>query len=51
VKMPKGVFQSNSHLYDQPTVYQRFSERDIDWAIYFVDFSAVHHPMAEFLKL
>jgi phospholipase C len=38
VKMPNGVFEPNLHLYDQPTVYQRLSEKNIDWAIYYGDF-------------
>jgi phospholipase C len=38
VKMPNGVFHPNLHLYDQPTVYQRLSEKNIDWAIYYGDF-------------
>ena len=38
VKMPNGVFQPNLHVYDQATVYQRLSERNIDWAIYYGDF-------------
>jgi phospholipase C len=60
VKMPNGVFNPNIHLYDQPTVYQRLSERNIDWAIYYGDFpqSLVltqqlarldhYHPMGQF---
>src|SRR5580698_10219743 len=38
VKMPNGVFEPNLHLYDQATVYQRLSEKNIDWAIYYGDF-------------
>ena len=38
VKMPNGIFQPNLHLYDQPTVYQRLSERSVDWAVYYGDF-------------
>jgi phospholipase C len=36
--MPNGTFQPNLHRYDQPTVYERLSERNIDWAIYYGDF-------------
>jgi phospholipase C len=38
VKMPNGIFQPNLHLYDEMTVYERLSERGIDWAIYYGDF-------------
>jgi phospholipase C len=38
VKMPNGLFQPNLHLYNQPTVYQRLSEKNIEWAIYYGDF-------------
>ncbi len=38
VKMPNGIFQPNLHLYDQPTVYERLSDKGIDWAIYYGDF-------------
>jgi phospholipase C len=38
VDMPDGVFHPNLHLYDQPTVYERLSEKNIDWAIYYGDF-------------
>jgi phospholipase C len=38
VKMPNGIFQPNLHCYDQPTVYDRLSEKNIDWRIYFGDF-------------
>jgi phospholipase C len=60
VKMPNGIFQPNLHIYDQPTVYQRMSEQNIDWAIYYGDFpqSIVmtqqwgllghYHPMDDF---
>ncbi len=60
VKMPNGVFHPNLHLYDQPTVYQRLSEQNIDWAIYYGDFPQSiamtqqwqhldrYHPMAQF---
>lgn len=34
VKMPSGVFDSNWHCYDQLTVYQRLSEKNISWKIY-----------------
>jgi phospholipase C len=35
--MPEGFFHPGIHLYDQPTVYQRLSERGISWRIYFGD--------------
>ncbi len=35
--MPAGFLQPAIHLYDQPTVYQRLSERNIPWEIYFGD--------------
>jgi phospholipase C len=35
--MPNGFFQPAIHLYDQPTVYQRLSERGISWEIYYGD--------------
>jgi phospholipase C len=38
VRMPNGTFLPDVHLYDQPTVYQRLSERNVDWAIYYGDF-------------
>lgn len=38
VKMPNGVFHPNLHLYNQPTVYQRLSEKEVPWAIYYGDF-------------
>jgi phospholipase C len=62
VKMPNGVFHPNLHIYDQPTVYERLSERNIDWGIYYGDFpqSIVmtrqwlypgrYHRMQEFLE-
>ena len=34
VKMPNGVFDSNWHYYDQPTVYDRLCEKNISWKIY-----------------
>jgi phospholipase C len=34
VKMPAGVFDPNWHCYDQPTVYERLSEKSIEWSIY-----------------
>jgi len=36
--MPDGIFHPDIHLYDQPTVYQRFFEAGISWSIYFGDF-------------
>ncbi|MHB8655571.1 MAG: alkaline phosphatase family protein [Terriglobia bacterium] len=44
VKMPSGVFDKNWHLYDQPTVYDRLSERNISWKIY-------HHGMPQSLAM
>ena len=38
VDMPNGFFHPGIHLYDQPTVYQRLSEQDISWGIYYGDF-------------
>jgi phospholipase C len=35
--MPNGFFQPAIHLYDQPTVYQRLSQRGISWEIYYGD--------------
>jgi len=37
VDMPNGFFHPGIHLYDQPTVYQRLSEKGISWKIYFGD--------------
>jgi phospholipase C len=34
VKMPSGIFDPNWHLYDQTTVYERLSDRNISWRIY-----------------
>jgi len=34
VKMPSGIFDPNWHLYDQATVYDRLSEKNISWRIY-----------------
>ncbi len=36
--MPDGIFHPDIHLYDQPTVYQRLSEANISWSIYYGDF-------------
>lgn len=44
VKMPNGVFDRNWHLYDQPTVYDRLSERNVSWKIY-------HHGMPQSLVM
>ena len=44
VKMPSGVFDKNWHLYDQTTVYDRLSERNILWKIY-------HHGMPQSLVM
>lgn len=51
VKMPNGVLQPNLHLYDQPTVYQRLSEQNIDWAIYYGDFPQSLVMTAQWLHL
>lgn len=37
VDMPNGFFQPAIHLYDQPTVYGRLSERGVAWKIYYGD--------------
>ncbi len=37
VNMPNGFFHPAIHCYDQPTVYQRLSERGKSWKIYFGD--------------
>lgn len=37
VDMPSGFFHPALHLYDQPTVYQRLSEKNISWRIYYGD--------------
>jgi phospholipase C len=38
VDMPNGFFHPGIHLYDQPTVYQRLTERGTSWKIYYGDF-------------
>lgn len=38
VDMPNGFFHPGIHCYDQPTVYERLSEKKISWKIYFGDF-------------
>ena len=35
--MPDGFFHPAIHFYDQPTVFQRLSEREVDWRIYYGD--------------
>ncbi len=35
--MPAGIFHPHLHNYDQPTVFQRLSEKGISWRIYFGD--------------
>jgi phospholipase C len=35
--MPEGIFHPHIHLYDQPTVFERLSEKGIPWRIYFGD--------------
>ena len=37
VDMPSGFFHPAIHLYDQPTVYQRLEERNVNWRIYYGD--------------
>jgi phospholipase C len=37
VDMPSGFFHPALHLYDQPTVYQRLTEKNIVWRIYYGD--------------
>ncbi len=37
VDMPEGFLNPGVHLYDQPTVYQRLSERNVSWRIYYGD--------------
>jgi phospholipase C len=44
VKMPNGVFDKNWHCYDQTTLYDRLSERNILWKIY-------HHGMPQSLVM
>jgi len=38
VDMPDGSYNPHLHWYDQPTVYQRLSEKNITWGIYYGDF-------------
>lgn len=35
--MPDGFFHPAIHLYDQPTVFERLSEKHVDWRIYYGD--------------
>jgi phospholipase C len=35
--MPDGIFHPALHLYDQPTVFQRLSEKNVSWRIYYGD--------------
>lgn len=37
VDMPSGFFDPAIHLYNQPTVFQRLSEKNISWRIYYGD--------------
>jgi phospholipase C len=37
VKMPNGIMNLNLHWYDQPTIFDRLSEKSIDWRVYFGD--------------
>lgn len=37
VDMPSGFFNPAIHVYDQPTVYQRLSEKNVSWRIYYGD--------------
>jgi phospholipase C len=34
LKMPTGIFDSNFHLYDQDTIYDRLNQKKISWKIY-----------------
>lgn len=34
LKMPSGIFDSNFHLYDQDTIFDRLNEKNISWRIY-----------------
>ncbi len=34
IKMPSGVFDPNWHCYDQPTIYDRLSDKSVTWKIY-----------------
>ena len=35
--MPGGIFRPDIHLYNQPTVFQRLSEQNVSWRIYYGD--------------
>jgi phospholipase C len=62
VTMPSGIMDLNLHWYDQPTVFDRLNQEQIDWKVYFGDIpvsmilvdqwepeNAVRHrPMLEF---
>jgi phospholipase C len=37
VKMPHGIMNLNLHWYDQPTVFDRLNEKNLDWRVYFGD--------------
>jgi phospholipase C len=37
IDMPSGFFNPTIHLYDQTTVYQRLSEKNVSWRIYYGD--------------
>ena len=38
VKMPNGIMDLNLHWYDQPTIFDRFNEKNLSWKVYFGDF-------------
>jgi phospholipase C len=62
VKMASGIFDPNWHVYDQDTIFDRLSERNKSWAIYYGDvpFSLLlshellhpfsFHPMNDFYE-
>ncbi len=37
ITMPDGILNPDLHWYDQPTIYERMSEANIRWAIYYTD--------------
>jgi len=39
VTMPEGLFSWNLHWYDQPTIFDRLTERGKTWKVYFTDFA------------
>ncbi len=64
VKMPNGIMNLNLHWYDQPTIFDRLNEKNVDWRVYFGDTplsflfvhqcspenAARHHHMMAFYK-